>query len=119
MNVLIVEDSLTTSMTLEVFVSACGHQPVCVFNGWLDFASANQWNIDFVLLDIMLPGTDGYEVAGQMRQHGLRVPIIAVTSLEDDRARREQCGIDGYLAKPVTMEALRTVLQEYQLVENS
>ena len=119
MNVLIVEDSLTTSMTLEVFVSACGHQPVCVFNGWLDFDSANQWNIDFVLLDIMLPGTDGYEVAARMREHGLRAPIVAVTSLEDDAVRREQCGIDGYLAKPVTLENLRAALDEFQLAENA
>jgi DNA-binding response OmpR family regulator len=118
MNVLIVEDSITTSMTLEVFVSACGHQPICVFDGWIDFVSASQWNIDFVLLDIMLPRADGYQVAARMREHGLRVPIIAVTSLDDDPVKRAECGINGYLAKPVTLDGLRTVLQEYQLIES-
>jgi CheY-like chemotaxis protein len=115
MNVLIVEDSLTTSMTLEVFVSACGHCPFCVFDGWLDFPSASQWNIDFVLLDILLPRANGYDLAAQMREHGLRVPIIAVTSLEDDPGKREACGIDGYLAKPVSMEGLKAVFQEFQM----
>jgi DNA-binding response OmpR family regulator len=115
MNVLIVEDSLTTSMALEVFVSACGHRPVCVFDGWLDLASANQWNIDFVLLDIMLPHANGYELAALMRENGLRVPIVAITSLDDDPEMRRECGIDGYLAKPVSMEGLKAVFQEFQL----
>lgn len=112
MNVLIIEDSLPTAMMLEAFVSASGHQPICAPNAWLACPTADEWSVDLVLLDIMLPGTDGYQLAAQLRQHGVAAPIIAVTSLEDDPAKRAEFGIDGYLAKPVSMHKLKEVLDD-------
>ena len=112
MNVLIIEDSLPTAMMLEAFISASGHQPICAPNAWLACPTADEWSVDLVLLDIMLPGTDGYQLAAQLREHGVRAPIIAVTSLEDDPAKRAECGIDGYLTKPVSMHKLKEVLDD-------
>jgi DNA-binding response OmpR family regulator len=119
MNVLIIEDSLPTAMMLEAFVSACGHQSICVPGAWLACSAADEWAIDLVLLDIVLPGVDGYELATRMRKQGLRAPIIAVTGLEDDPVKRQQCGIDGYLAKPVSMKALKALLEEPALAINA
>jgi DNA-binding response OmpR family regulator len=112
MNVLIIEDSLTTAMMLENFVSACGHQPISVPSAWLACSAAEEWPIDLVLLDIMLPGMDGYQLAARLRWQGVRVPIIAVTSLEDDPVKREEYGIDGYVGKPVSMTQLKDLLEE-------
>jgi two-component system OmpR family response regulator len=113
MNILIIEDSLTTAMTLDSFVSACGHRPISVPNAWLAFPITDAWPIDLVLLDIILPGMDGYQLAERLRQRGLQVPIIAVTSLDDDPARREEYGIDGYISKPVSMNQLKELLEEH------
>jgi len=115
MNVLIIEDSLTTAMTLEAFVSACGHHPTCVPNAWLACPAADQCPIDLVLLDIVLPGMDGYQLAARLREQGLRAPIIAVTSLEDDPAKREEYGIDGYVGKPVSMTQLKVALEQAEV----
>jgi DNA-binding response OmpR family regulator len=115
MNVLIIEDSLTTAKTLQTFVSACGHLPVCVPNSWLAWPVVDVWVIDLVLLDIMLPGMDGYELARRLRQKGVRAPIIAVTCLEDDLAKRLKCGIDGYIGKPVSMTQLKDLLEKYEV----
>ncbi|MEX2140438.1 MAG: response regulator [Pirellulales bacterium] len=115
MNVLIIEDSLTTAMTLEAFVSACGHHPICVPNAWLACPVADAWPIDLVLLDIMLPGMDGYELAGRLRDKGVRAPIIAVTSLDDDPAKREEYGIDGYVGKPVSMKQLKDLFEQHEI----
>jgi len=112
MNVLIVEDSLPTAMTLEAFVSACGHHPICVPNAWLACPTADECAIDLVLLDMVLPGIDGYELAAQLRQQGVRVPIAAVTSLEDDPVKRQHYGIDAYMAKPVSMKQFKALLED-------
>ena len=115
MNVLIIEDSLTTAMTLETFVSACGHQPICVPNAWLTWPIIDAWPVDLVLLDIMLPGVDGYELAARLRRRGFQAPIVAVTSMDDKPEQRERSGIEGYLQKPVSMTQLKEVLEQYQV----
>jgi DNA-binding response OmpR family regulator len=115
MNVLIIEDSLTTATTLEAFVSACGHQPFCVPNAWLVGQVLDTWTVDLVLMDIILPGTDGYQLAARLRRQGFGMPIIAVTSLDDDPEQRLRHGIQGYLAKPVSMHRLQETLELYQL----
>jgi two-component system CheB/CheR fusion protein len=69
---------------------------------------------DIVLLDIGLPGMDGYQVAQQLRQvPGMeKALLIAVTGYgqEQDRGRSQAAGFDHYLVKPVDLEALQSQL---------
>ena len=113
MNVLIIEDSLPTALMLQSFVSACGHQAMFEPSSWFACSAVDEWSFDLVLMDIVLPGIDGYELAGRLRDKGLRVPIIAVTSLDDDPAKRREYGIDGYIGKPVSMTQLKDLLEAY------
>ncbi len=63
---------------------------------------------DLVLLDLMLPGLDGYQVAERLRSSGSDVPIIMVTALdqERDKVRGLDAGADDYITKPFSMEEL-------------
>ena len=114
MNVLIIEDSLTTSTILEAFVTACGHHPICVPNAWLATPAALENSIDLVFMDIVLPGTDGYHLSARLRQQGVKAPIIAVTSHEDEPTKRRKYGIDGYMHKPVSMKQIKSLLDDYE-----
>ena len=116
MNVLIIEDSLTTAIILEEFVTACGHVPICVPNAWLATPAAGDYRIDLVLMDIVLPGTDGFQLSARLREQGLRAPIIAVTSHEDNPTKRRKYGIDGYMHKPVSMKQIKALLKDYEPV---
>ena len=116
MNVLIIEDSLTTATILEAFVTACGHHPICVPNAWLATPAALENTIDLVFMDIVLPGTDGYHLSARLRQQGVRAPIIAVTSHEDEPTKRRKYGIDGYMHKPVSMKQIKSLLDDYERV---
>jgi CheY-like chemotaxis protein len=74
--------------------------------------------LDLVLLDCQMPEMDGYETASRMRAlpEGRRLRIVAVTA-HAQPGERERCisaGMDDYLSKPVTMDALRRVLTEAQ-----
>ncbi len=71
---------------------------------------ANQF--DFVLLDIQMPGMDGYEAAERMRTLDQAIPIIALTAhaMASDRERCMQAGCDGYVSKPVVLDELFGVI---------
>jgi two-component system, OmpR family, response regulator len=111
MLVLIVEDSLTTAATLEAYVSACDHKAICIPSAEFAGYAISGFAIDLILMDIMLPDVDGYQLAARLRAQGVGARIIAVTSLEDDPLKRQQCGIDGYIAKPVSKQQLKAVLE--------
>lgn len=114
MNVLIVEDAPSVAETLKTLVTMCGHHAVVAPSAGYALEAAGALEVDFVLLDINLPGMDGYELAGRLRSSYLRpeVPIIAVTSLKDDGASRMRFGIDGYLGKPISIKALKAALHQ-------
>jgi CheY-like chemotaxis protein len=67
---------------------------------------------DVVLLDIGLPGMDGYEVARQLRARGLKGQIVALTGYgrPEDIERARGAGFDAHLVKPVDLESLATAL---------
>ena len=74
-----------------------------------------------VLADIHMPNMDGYEMTRQLRARelqGVRTPVVAVTAnaLKGEETRCHDAGMDGYLAKPVSMERLRTTLQRWLAV---
>ncbi len=76
-----------------------------------------------VLADIHMPNMDGYEMTRQLRARepqGLRTPVVAVTAnaLKGEEARCHDAGMDGYLAKPVSMDRLRATLERWLTVQS-
>ncbi|HEX4147885.1 MAG TPA: PAS domain S-box protein [Pirellulales bacterium] len=112
--VLIVEDNPDVAKTLELVLLRMGCDVHLVDRGDLALAAVEQLRPEVLLLDIGLPGIDGYEVARRVRRHaGISQPmLVALTGygLPDDRRRAEEAGFDHYLTKPVSAQQLKELL---------
>lgn len=112
--VLVVDDNVDSAESMALLLSLDGHDVRTAFDGPGALAIAREFQPEAVLLDIGLPGMDGYEVAKQMR--GLpgmqKALMIAVTGYgqADDRARSKAAGFDHHLVKPVDPEILSALL---------
>ena len=108
--VLIVDDERDTNDILAHLVRARGYEPVQLFDGRGVVEAVRRKHPQVVLLDLMMPGLDSFEVCEQLkrdRETNL-VPVVLVTALADARHRTEgvRVGANGYLAKPFTAEQL-------------
>lgn len=105
MNVLVIDDNEQNRYLLRFLLEARGHRVTEAADGPQGIAMAQAEVPDLVLLDIQLPGMDGYAVARQLRTDSTldATPIIAVTSfaLNGDRARVLTAGCDDYIEKPI------------------
>lgn len=112
--VLVVDDNVDSAESMALLLSLDGHEVRTAFDGPGALAVAAEFQPEAVLLDIGLPGMDGYEVAKQMRNlPGLQKALmIAVTgySQADNRARSKAAGFDHHLVKPVDPEILSALL---------
>jgi len=113
-SVLVVDDNLPSADALAGLLRLSGYRAQAVHDGREAIAEAQRLRPDVVLLDIGLPGLDGYQVAEQLR----RVPgmesatIIAITGYGEDHARRRsrEVGFDHHLVKPVDYDNLLALL---------
>jgi CheY-like chemotaxis protein len=91
-----------------------GYLVQAVYNGRDGLKAANQWRPDIVLLDIGLPGLDGYEVARRLRAdpETKEVRLIAPTGYgrDTDIQQPREAGFDGHLTKPVEFKHLRQMI---------
>ncbi len=107
---LVVEDDLDLATLLEYNLSRAGYN--CYLSGSAEEAlvQLSRKSFDLVLLDIMLPGMDGFELCRQIRQHQLYkdLPIIMVTAKGDeiDRILGFELGVDDYVIKPFSTREL-------------
>jgi|SRR5579871_2472765 len=112
--VLIVDDNEDAANSLAMVLKLSGHETSSVYSAADALEAAASFKPDVVLLDIGLPGMDGYEVAQKMRElPGLRnVRLIAVTGYgrADDRLRARDAGFDDHLTKPVEFARLERTL---------
>jgi CheY-like chemotaxis protein len=112
--VLIVDDNEDAANSLAMILNLGGHETASVYTAADALQRAAAFRPDVVLLDIGLPGMDGYEVAQKMRElPGLRdIRLVAVTGYgrADDRLRARDAGFDDHLTKPVEFAVLERAL---------
>jgi CheY-like chemotaxis protein len=116
--ILLVEDQPDCASLLARLLGRLGHQACVAPDGPAALEKAGREPPDVVLLDIGLPGMDGYEVAARLRQDSGRKPpfIIALSGHADDGERRQAAGIDLHLLKPVEFDALAGILRRFRRV---
>ncbi|WEN16172.1 two-component regulator propeller domain-containing protein [Rhodanobacter sp. AS-Z3] len=112
---LLVEDDTIVAAVIRGLLERDHHHVVHVVNGLAALAELTQSAFDALLLDLDLPGVDGFQIARLIRQREhaeQHLPIIAVTarSGSDDEALARAAGMDGFLHKPLTGEQLATAL---------
>jgi DNA-binding response OmpR family regulator len=107
---LIVEDEAHIASGLRYNLEAEGHDVILTDTGEaaIDAVAANPSKIDLVVLDVMLPGMDGFAVATRMRGHGWLLPILMLTARgrAEDVLRGFEAGADDYLPKPFELSIL-------------
>jgi PAS domain S-box-containing protein len=112
--VLVVDDNVDAAATLDMVLRSLGHESRVVNDGFAALAAVSEFRPDAVLLDIGMPGLDGYEVARRLRamQRGTELRIIAITGWgqEADRVKSRAAGFDVHLVKPVEPADLAQVL---------
>jgi signal transduction histidine kinase/ActR/RegA family two-component response regulator len=112
---LLVEDDIIIAAVIKGLLERQGHRVFHVANGLAALSELALGHFDALLLDLDLPGVDGFQIARLIRQRepsGQRVPIVAVTarSASEDELRAHAAGMDGFLRKPLTGEELAAAL---------
>lgn len=99
---LLVEDERSLVLTLTDLLSSEGYQVETVGDGLEAIERATRENFHLIILDVMLPGKDGFEVCRTLRRRGLHTPIIMLTARGQvaDKVSGLKLGADDYLAKP-------------------
>jgi DNA-binding response OmpR family regulator len=121
-DILIVEDEQHIADGIRFNLEAEGHSAVVAGNGEdaLDLLLRDQHSFDAVILDVMLPGIDGFSVAAELRAAGQYVPLLMLTARgrEEDVLRGFEAGADDYLTKPfelaILLARLRGLLRRHR-----
>jgi len=106
MNVLIVEDERLLAELLRKALEKDNHSVAISHDGVEGLAIAEQYEFDVIVLDIMLPKLDGFEVARRLRQRGRNTPILMLTARDSvpDIVKGLDLGANDYLSKPFALE---------------
>jgi signal transduction histidine kinase len=107
--VLVVDDNRDVASGLAMVLGLMGHQVETVNDGLAAIEKALAFQTDVILLDIGMPGLNGYEVAQRIReqgQEGLRLVAVTGWGQEEDRRLSREAGFDAHLVKPVDVDAL-------------
>ena len=105
--ILIAEDEPRLRAVLTDYFSAMGHTPVAVGDGISALNAAREKRFDGILLDVMMPGMDGFSVCRELRKEST-VPILFLTALaeEEDMLHGYGLGADDYIPKPFSLAVL-------------
>jgi CheY-like chemotaxis protein len=114
LRILVVDDNKDAGDSLSVLLELLGAEVCTVRDGPTALGGLETYRPDVALLDIGMPGMDGYEVARRVREQpaNSKITLIALTGWgqEEDRRRSKEAGIDHHLVKPVNMQVLQRIL---------
>jgi two-component system cell cycle response regulator DivK len=115
--ILVVEDQEDNRRILRDLLTNSGYDVIEAVNGLEGVSSAETYRPDLILMDIQLPGIDGYEATRRIKSnnHLKKIPIIVVTSyaLSGDDLKAFKVGCDAYVAKPFSPRKLLAKIREY------
>ncbi len=108
MKILIVEDEVKLADALGELLHRSKNVVDVMYDGEEGYFAAKKGDYDVVVLDVMLPKMDGFEVAQRLRNNKINVPILMLTAKDDisSRVHGLDCGADDYLTKPFATEEL-------------
>ena len=111
--ILIVEDDPNVALVLQDALSAEGYETEHAFDGHIAVETALAGSFDLTLLDVGLPGKDGFTVCDELRRRGLHMPILLLTArtAPDDKVRGLRMGADDYVTKPFYVPELLARIQ--------
>jgi DNA-binding response OmpR family regulator len=107
--ILIVEDEPSIALALDDDLRREGYETEVVCDGDTAASRATSQGFDLILLDVMLPGTDGFDVCREVRRAGVETPIILLTAKmqEAEKVLGLEAGADDYVTKPYSARELR------------
>lgn len=117
--ILVVEDNRDLVAALAYNLELDDHEVKTAVDGPSGLATARSWGPDLLILDLMLPGMDGYTVLDVLRREGFQGPVLVLTARgeESDRVRGFRAGADQYLTKPFGLleliERVRLLLRRH------
>ena len=120
--ILVAEDDKNTRRLMEAVLKEHGYHPILACDGLEALKLLDTHHVDLVILDIMMPGMDGYELTSQLRATDYTLPILMVTAkqLPEDKRKGFIVGTDDYMTKPVDEEEMilriRALLRRAQIV---
>jgi CheY-like chemotaxis protein/anti-sigma regulatory factor (Ser/Thr protein kinase) len=114
-SILIVDDNpYNRSLVLKVAIKE-GYAAIEANNGKEALEQIQKNEFVLIILDLLMPGMDGFETAGKIREMGFDLPIIAVSALssKQDRQNSIRAGCDAYFSKPLTVKTVKEILSNY------
>ncbi len=115
--ILVVDDEPTIVRLMEFILARQGHQMMAAVNGEEALSKIQSEQPDLVLLDIMMPRIDGYEVAQRLRADpataALPIIMLSAKAQDEDIRKGVEVGVDEYITKPFTPDHLVQVVAKY------
>jgi signal transduction histidine kinase len=113
--VLIADDNNTSIVLTTLLLERLRFDVTCVADGRKALDKALAQNFNLIIMDMQMPGIDGYQATRTLRGKGCKCPIIAVTAhaLEGDREKCIEAGCDDYVAKPINRDRLYEIVGKY------
>jgi CheY-like chemotaxis protein len=116
-NILLIEDTESIVMLVDDYLQAHGHRVLIAKDGLSGLMMAKDEHADLILLDVQMPGMDGFEVIEKLRADASLkdIPVIALTALAmpGDRERCLAAGMNDYMSKPIRLKELTRMIEQY------
>lgn len=114
MRILVVDDDRSILATVQEILVAEGYDVRAAGGGAEAVSIARSWAPTLVLLDMRMPGVDGWAVARAMRGFAAGVPIVVMTAAENAARWADEISADGYLAKPFQLDDLLRCIERFR-----
>lgn len=119
LTILVVDDIDVNRLILRLYLEPLGHTVLEAASGEAAIEIVREGGVDFVFMDISMPGIDGFEAAKRIRaisELGEMLPIVAASADASLSARAQavDAGIDDYLCKPITVETVEAMVARYR-----